>query len=79
MNQPIILELKLPVFVHTWDYHDFTYMQQIYRQLDEKICVTEVSYDAINGVYKGLVHTGTKEELDLVFELEQEYKKSLDE
>lgn len=58
------LEIEVPFQVQAADYHDFNYMGDLFRLLDDRIVVEEVGYS--DGAYVGIVHLGTDEHREFV-------------
>lgn len=67
------IEIELPVIVASADYNDFQHMQNLFRMLNEKICVDEIGF--AEGLYGGLIHDGSENHILLLNKLRTEIKK----
>jgi len=61
--------VKFPRTINAEDYHEFVEMEQVLRQLNTKIRVTEIGFDENRRCYVGLIHMNTAAHKKLIKEL----------
>jgi hypothetical protein len=65
--------------VFAYDYHDFSTMEDAYKQIGLTLKVKEVGFDAHHGRYVGVVYTGRRPTKSIVTALLKNKKIFLDE
>ena len=66
------IEIEVPIIIQVLDYHEFDYMEQLLKCLNDKLVVEEFGYQ--ESTYFGLIHLGTDEHVRILEDLRKEYE-----